>query len=141
MNLSRINPFIFGMIGSLSLLAFYTTIMLIFTGSFKAAFDQFISLWYFMLPLVISFGIQTALYQSIRFASSTKHIMKGTTTTSTIGMIACCAHHLTDVLPILGLSALSVFLLNYQTPILLFAILFNILGILYLLRIKTLVRR
>jgi hypothetical protein len=36
-------------------------------------------------------------------------------TTSTLAMIACCAHHVTDVLPILGLTAAATFLADYQT--------------------------
>jgi hypothetical protein len=30
-------------------------------------------------------------------------------------MVACCAHHVTDVLPILGLTAAVTFLAEYQT--------------------------
>lgn len=145
MNLTRINPLNLGILSSLLLLAFYTTIMFIFTGSLKAAYDQFMNLWYLMLPLIISFGIQTGLYQKIRIAirqNAPGGVIKGTTTTSTVGMIVCCAHHLTDVLPILGLSAISVFLINYQTQLILISILFNLFGILYLLRLRTkLVRR
>lgn len=139
MNLNRINPFIMGVIGSLSLITFYTTIMLIFTGSLKAAYDQFISLWYLMIPLIIGFGVQLGLFQSLRIrikTGSMGKMMGGSTASSSLSMIACCAHHLTDVLPILGFSAVSVFLVNYQTPLLLLGILFNILGILYLLRIN-----
>ncbi len=29
-------------------------------------------------------------------------------------MVACCAHHVTDVLPILGLTAAAAFLAEYQ---------------------------
>lgn len=139
MGLNKISPFLMGIIGGLSLLLFYVVIMFILTGSLKVAYDQFISLWYLMTPLIVSFGIQTGLYQSIRQAT---HLIRCTTATSTVGMIACCAHHLTDVLPILGLSAISVFLINYQTQLLLLSILFNVFGILYLLRLRTkLVRR
>jgi hypothetical protein len=35
--------------------------------------------------------------------------------TSTLAMVACCAHHVTDVLPILGLTAAAAFLVDYQT--------------------------
>lgn len=139
MNLNRISPFVMGIVGSLSLILLYLIIMFTFTGSLATAYDQFKSLWYLMTPLIVSFGVQTGLYQSIRQATN---LMKGTTTTSTVSMIACCAHHLTDVLPILGLSAVSVFLINYQTQLLLISISFNIFGILYLLKLKTkLIRR
>jgi len=47
-------------------------------------------------------------------------------------MIACCAHHLTDVVPILGLSALSIWLVNFQTPLLAIGIVSNAAGSVYL---------
>jgi len=49
-------------------------------------------------------------------------------------MLACCAHHLTDVLPILGLSGAAVFLNAYKTPLLWLGIVMNLAGIVYLLR-------
>ena len=35
-------------------------------------------------------------------------------TSSTVAMVACCAHHVTDVLPILGLTAAATFLAKYR---------------------------
>ncbi|HEY6202569.1 MAG TPA: hypothetical protein VI056_05960 [Candidatus Limnocylindria bacterium] len=31
-------------------------------------------------------------------------------------MVACCAHHVVDVLPIVGVSGLAVFLVELRTP-------------------------
>ena len=109
-------------------------------GSWKAAIDQFTNLWYFMIPLSIGFGIQVGIYTKVKqFMNITgaKGVMAGNTTTSTIGMIACCAHHISDILTIIGLSALSTFLVNYQIPILIIGIIANIIGITYLLRLQT----
>ena len=39
--------------------------------------------------------------------------------TSVTAMVACCLHHVTDVLPILGLSAAATFLTRYQRPFML----------------------
>jgi len=44
-------------------------------------------------------------------------------------MAACCAHHLVDLLPILGLSAAALFLSEYQEQLLIFGILANVIGI------------
>ena len=62
--------------------------------------------------------------------------MAGNTSTSTLGMIACCAHHLTDILPILGLSFLTALLIQYQKVILLVAIASNLSGIFYLIYLQ-----
>ena len=54
-------------------------------------------------------------------------------TTSTTAMVACCLHHVTDVLPILGLSAAATYLTRYQRPFMLLGLGMNILGILVML--------
>lgn len=129
---------IWGLTGTLGLLLFYFLTMRLLAGSREVAFSQFRSLWYFMLLLSIGFGIQAGLYTNLRSKmknSISKGIMTGSTATSTISMITCCTHHLTDVLPIIGLSAISVFLVNYQVPLLLIGIASNVIGVIYLLRI------
>ncbi|MFQ5614859.1 MAG: hypothetical protein ACE5GO_00085 [Anaerolineales bacterium] len=50
-------------------------------------------------------------------------------TTSTLAMVACCAHHVTDVLPILGLSAAATFLAEYQTLFMLVGLGTTLVGI------------
>lgn len=49
-------------------------------------------------------------------------------------MVACCAHHVADVLPIVGLSGLAVFLVEFRTPLMLFGLATNALGIVVMLR-------
>ena len=43
-------------------------------------------------------------------------------------MLACCAHHLVDLLPLVGLSAAAVFLNVYKTPLFLLGITMNVIG-------------
>jgi hypothetical protein len=50
-------------------------------------------------------------------------------------MVACCAHHVTDVLPILGVSAAAVFLNQYQDVFIIVGVLSNLIGITVMLRI------
>jgi hypothetical protein len=49
--------------------------------------------------------------------------------TSTVAMVACCAHHVTDVLPLLGLSAAAAFLAEYRIPFMLVGLVTNLIGI------------
>jgi hypothetical protein len=49
--------------------------------------------------------------------------------TSATAMVACCIHHVTDVLPILGLSAAASFLTRYQRPFMLVGLIMNLIGI------------
>jgi hypothetical protein len=55
--------------------------------------------------------------------------------TSTAAMIACCAHHVTDVLPLLGLSGAAVFLAQYKVPFMVVGIVSNAAGIGVMLRL------
>lgn len=121
------------------MILFYFLTMRILAGSWEAAFSQFEKLWYFMVPLSLGFGIQLGLYKTLKERMKkfgTSKIMAANTTTSTVGMIACCAHHVSDILPILGLSAASLFLVKFQTPLLLIGIASNTLGIIYLLKLN-----
>lgn len=50
-----------------------------------------------------------------------------------MAMVACCAHHLTDVLPLVGLAGAAVFLSSYQSLFLLLGVLSSFVGITYML--------
>ncbi len=91
----------------------------------------------YVIPIVVGFGIQAALYTILRFRlfipiTSTGHagsMMGASGSTSATAMIACCIHHVTDVLPILGLSAAASFLTRYQRPFMLVGLAMNLIGI------------
>ena len=96
--------------------------------------------WY-VIPIWISFGIQTALYSILRFrlfipstsTGSTGVLMGTSGGTSVTAMVACCLHHVTDVLPLLGLSAAATFLTRYQRPFMLIGLGMNMIGVIVML--------
>lgn len=105
------------------------------------ALKQFsLNQWY-VVPIWIAFGIQAALYAILRFrlfvpTTSTSHtgaLMGTSGGTSVTAMVACCLHHVTDVLPILGVSAAATFLTRYQRPFMLFGLSMEIIGIVIML--------
>jgi hypothetical protein len=93
--------------------------------------------WY-VIPIWFSFGIQAALYAILRYrlfipTTSFGHsgaLMGTSGGTSVTAMVACCIHHVTDVLPVLGLSAAATFLTRYQRPFMLGGLGMNVIGIL-----------
>lgn len=123
-------PVTYGVIAAISLLALYATIMTLFSGR-QAAVEQFLALWYLMVPLAIGFGVQVGLYTMIKKTIQKQASMTMATsgTVSGAAMLACCAHHVTDLAPFLGLAGLSIFLAQYQVPILTLGIGMNIIGI------------
>lgn len=130
-----------GILASISLLLLYTVIMLIASRSIRATTNQFQQLWYWMVFLITGFGIQVGLYTHLRNivkmhrSDASSGVMTASAGTSSVSMIACCAHHLAEVLPILGLSGAALFLTRFQIPLIVSGILMNVFGIFYMLRI------
>jgi len=110
-----------GLIGIIFLTGLYFGIMSWAEG-FKSAWGLF---WYdrwIVIPIIFGFGIQAAIYAVLKFrlfvpvsaTGPSGALMGASGTTSTVAMLACCAHHVTDVLPILGLTAAATFLGRYR---------------------------
>ncbi len=100
------------------------------------AYSQFRSNTAYVVPIWLAFGAQSAIYSVLRFRlflpTSTGHgeaILGTSGSTSVVTMVACCLHHVVDVLPILGLSAAATFLIRYQRPFMRVSLGLNLLGI------------
>ena len=128
----------YGFLGSAILLIVYFSILTI-GNNFEHAVSQFFAFWYWILLLVIGFGFQVGLYsyirRSIRNMKGAKAEVVASGGISTGSMIACCAHHLSDVLPIIGLSAASLFLIKYQLFLTVLGVGSNLVGITIMLGI------
>jgi hypothetical protein len=104
--------------------------------------------WY-VIPIWITFGIQTMLFSILRFrlfvpvAVTTQSgagiplsgVIGTSGGTSVTAMVACCLHHATDVLPVLGLSAATTFLTRYQRSFMLLGLAMNLAGIVFMLTV------
>lgn len=131
-----------GLIGMVFLTALYLGIVSL-AESPQHAIDLFWEDRWEVLPILISFGIQVALYTILRkrlfipvASTGPSGVLTGAGgTTSTVAMVACCAHHVTDVLPILGLTAAATFLAQYQTPFMIVGLAINLAGIIVMLAI------
>ncbi|HEY5670535.1 MAG TPA: hypothetical protein VIS10_11095 [Anaerolineales bacterium] len=103
----------------------------------------------FIVPIILGFGIQTGLYTILKkqlFLPTAKVGPSGVLTgtggaTSTAAMVACCAHHVTDVLPILGLTAAATFLAQYRTMFMLVGLGTTLVGVAVMLFILYTERR
>ena len=110
---------------------------------FAHAVNFFIEDRWLILPLIIGFGIQSSLYIILKrqlfipidHTGSAGAMTGASGGTSTLAMIACCAHHVVDVLPILGLTAAATFLAKYQTHFMYGSLGIMVLGILVMLNI------
>lgn len=129
-----------GIVAGAFLLSIYFAILTL-ANSFNHAIEQFQLLWYWIIALALGFSTQVALYTFIRRRSreiNTKNATREVVAAggiSTGSMIACCAHHLVDFLPLLGLSAAFLFLAQYQLLFIVLGIASNVIGITIMLQI------
>lgn len=130
---------IYGLMAGIGLLAVYFVVMRLGSGSWDYTVSELERLKFWVASLVLGFGIQVGLYSFLRNCQKTDDSMAtGATatsaTTSSVAMLACCAHHLTDILPFLGLAAAATFLATYQEWFLGLGILSNLVGILVMIK-------
>ncbi len=100
--------------------------------------DRFI-----VTPIIVGFGVQVALYTCLKMRLFMPVATTGPSgplvgaggATSTLAMVACCAHHVADVLPILGLTVAATFLAQYRTAFMIVGLVTTLLGILVMLAI------
>jgi hypothetical protein len=151
-------PPLIGLIGALALIAIYLGILSLLQSP-AHAFGQLSQDWPWVGLVALGFGAQIGLYtylrqiiQSMKLAGAdassrmvpvdscvrdgASRAMTGAGTgASTVGMIACCAHHIADVAPLLaltgasGLAGLITFVGTFKIPIIVFGLLVNLVGI------------
>jgi hypothetical protein len=77
------------------------------------AVEQLVNDGLWVVLVGLGFGAQIGLYTYLRLvihvakAAGATVVTGAGTGTSTLGMIACCAHHLTDIAPLVGLTGAS----------------------------------
>lgn len=123
-----------GILAALLLLSVYFLILTLVSG-WDFAWGQFTQYWYYIVSLSLGFGIQFGLYsylKSIIKQAATGKVLATTGTTSGVAMISCCAHYLTNILPILGVTGIITIISQYQIQLFWFGLIFNLLGIIYI---------
>ena len=137
-----------GLAGAVFLTALYFGIVS-WAESPQHALELFWEERWIVIPIILGFGVQMALYTILRKrlfvpvmdTGSSGALTGASGTTSTLAMVACCAHHVADVLPILGLTAAATFLANYQTTFMLVGLGTTLVGITVMLFILIRERR
>lgn len=126
-----------GLVAAAALLGLYLGIISLAQGV-EHALAQLVTDAPFVGLIAAGFGTQIALYVELRTIDrlhrASAAVTAAGTGTSTAAMLACCAHHLVDLLPLLGLSAAAVFLNAYKTPLMLIGIGMNLIGIVVIAR-------
>ncbi len=129
-----------GVLGAIFLTGVYLGIVSL-AESPAHALDLFWQDKAFVVPIILGFGTQVGLYTLLKkgLYMPIRVPAAGATTVagggmSTMAMVACCAHHVADVLPLVGLTAAATFLANWKIPFMIVGLLTNLIGIAVMLR-------
>lgn len=88
--------------------------------------------WWLVLPLTVGFGVQVAFLVEVRrrrAAHDVTAVAGAGAGTSAVGMVACCAHHIADLVPLVGLSGAATFLTAQQRTLMWIAVAMTAAGV------------
>lgn len=127
-----------GLLSAAGLALVYSLIVGLSSQSWSHLVSQWQTDALFITLVAVGFGTQMGLYQHVRRVvrgdGRTVAVTAGSTATSTTAMVACCLHHLSDIVPFIGLSGAAAFLIEYKVPVVLLSLAANGVGIALMLR-------
>lgn len=138
-------PILAGIVAAFGMFGMYVLILTVFQD-FSHAMQQAGQDWLWVGLVALGFGTQIGLYTHLRLLVSAAKAAGATamtgagTGTSTLGMVACCAHHLTDLAPLValtgasGLSGAIAFLNEWKYVFIALGLIVNAIGIVITLR-------
>jgi len=122
-----------GVVAGAGLALFYVVVVAGASGSWSHVDDQARQDWYYLVVIVGGFGTQLALMSELRRRHRLHHGVAAATGAgagaSTVGMVACCAHHLADLAPFIGATGAAAFLTDYRIPFMIVGIGVNAVGV------------
>lgn len=120
-----------GVTASGALAGFYITVVAL-SGGWEHLIDQARIDWWLLTPIILAFGTQIALSVELRHRHHAEHLAatSGTGTgAATVGMLACCAHHLVDLVPLLGAAGIAGSLFDWRIPLMVAGLGINLVGV------------
>lgn len=123
-----------GVAGSAGLLGLYFSIVSIVSG-WTFAKVQFFTSWYWIAGMTVGFGVQIALFTYLRALHRERMSGAVAATSGTVSgltMVACCAHYLVNIVPIVGISTFAAIVGQYQQELFLVGAIANVAGIAYM---------
>ena len=122
-----------GVTASGALVGFYVAV-LAWAGGWGHLVDQTRNDWWLLTPIILAFGIQVALSVELRHRHRhhAQHLASTTgagTGASAVGMVACCAHHLVDLVPLFGAAGVAGFLFDWRIPLMIGGLAVNLVAV------------
>lgn len=140
-------PLAAGVLGMAALMAVYLGIVSLAESPARAV-ELFWEDKLLVIPIMLGFGTQVGLYTLLKkglylplAGAAGGKATAASGGISTMAMVACCAHRVADVLPLVGLTAAAAFLANWKVPFLIVGVISNLVGIAVMLRVIYKARR
>jgi hypothetical protein len=134
----RLRSVAVGAVAAASMALFYVAVVRGASGSWEHLADQVRADWYLLVIVVTGFGAQVGMLSELRRRQRLTAVDAAAggagAGAATAGMIACCAHHLADLLPFVGLAGLATFLYDYRLAFVGVGIAINAIAIVLILR-------
>ena len=132
-------PGIVGAAGALMPVVVYITVVGL-EQRWPHALAMALAEWYYVAAIAVGFGTQAGLFVRLRrgrkgAARASTALSGAGTGSSTAALLVNCAPHLTNMLPLIGLSGAAVFLMDYRVPFMLLGIVANVVGVIVMLRL------
>lgn len=120
-----------GLLAAATLMAFYATTLVLASGLAHLG-TQLALDWPWIIAITAGFGVQVALLVTLRARQRARAELAAAGTgagASVIGMVACCAHHLAEIAPLVGVNLAATFLATYRVPFMAIGIAVNAIAI------------
>lgn len=127
-----------GLMALAAMALFYVVVIRAASGSWNHLANQLRQDRYYLAAILVGFGTQVALVSELRHRH--RHGQRATLTAgvgagaSTAGMVACCAHHIAELLPVIGAASAAGFLTDYRIPFMLVGITINAVAVVLVAR-------
>lgn len=122
-----------GAVAGAAMTLFYVAVVAGASGSWQHLTDQARQDWYYLVVIIAGFAAQVAMFTELRRRHRLHHPVAAASGAgagaSTAGMVACCAHHLADLVPFIGATGAAAFLTDYRLPFMLGGIGVNAVGL------------
>jgi hypothetical protein len=120
-----------GVTSVVGLLGFYLAVISVASGVSHLRAQLALD-WPWIIAIVTGFGVQIALLITLRERQRARAAAAAASTgagASVVGMLACCAHHVAEIAPLVGVNLAATFLATYRVPFMAVGIAVNAVAI------------
>lgn len=107
-----------GTLAAAGMAVFYAAVVAGASGSVGHLVEQARADWFLLAPIIAGFGLQVGLIIELR---RRQRLVRDAAVAgaagaggSAVGMIACCAHHLVEAVPLVAATGAATFLISYR---------------------------